>query len=534
MMPALLRNDAIRLLEAAQEALHIAISSLGTSKRKEFRQRGAQYAIETGLIGTAAEQIMAACLVQAHGPVAIIWPSGQYKTAGAVLDEFHELLAQATAVTGFLTDGVADAAMHRAHLMRATRAFRLLISTRAGGLHAGRGLLHEAVVEQANQVSEVLALLAHSRRIEPYVANIPRCTWYSRDRMVMIEDLVGRLRAAPMDPAALASVYVVLPDLPANAPEWLDAFDRVVVTPKQRDIRFLLDVADQALPAALRRANAAQGAVPVRLAPHDPAALPIAPHFLRRELNEIADLWDADVATANGRLQQGALDLPPPDAVQDVLAVGLGPSGILRGGEQLSAHQSWPAIMSSLMVQGTPGPYWFLVRSCGDLGQLAALLRRAGNVRPLPARARRTFNECLSGIDLIRNNRSIQIEDALLGDIATAATLRIDPIDLRAKSIVAVGSAKALPPDLFPLLEEIADGGEPAGSLIAALVNTDIDVACKRYWLRLLAERACDHDDLPHLVSILRQPDITAVYTATRQAIRRLDFARSGPALAAL
>jgi hypothetical protein len=59
-MPALLRNDAIRLFEAAQEALHIAISSLGTSKRKEFRQSGAHYAIETGLIGTAAEQVMAA------------------------------------------------------------------------------------------------------------------------------------------------------------------------------------------------------------------------------------------------------------------------------------------------------------------------------------------------------------------------------------------------------------------------------------------------------------------------------------------
>ncbi|MBV6807974.1 hypothetical protein [Xanthomonas euvesicatoria] len=530
-MPALLRNDAIRLFEAAQEALHIAISSLGTSKRKEFRQSGAHYAIETGLIGTAAEQVMAACIVQAHGPSAIAWPSGQYKTAGAVLEEFIELLTQATAVTGFLTDGVPDPVAHRTSLIQSIRSFRLLIATRAGGLHAGRGLLHEAVVEQANQVSEVLMLLARSRRIEPYVANVPRCTWYSRDRMVMIEDLVARLRAAHNDPGALASVYMVLPDLPANAPEWLEAFDRVVVAPKQRDIRFLLDVADQALPAALRRANAAQGAIAVRVAPNDPGALPIAPQFLRRAFNEIAELWDADVATANGRLEHGALDLPPQDSVLDALAVGLGQSGILRDGEKLSAHQSWPAVMSSLVLKGTPGPYWFLVRSCNDLGQLAALLQRAGDIRALPAMAKRAYDECLRGIDLIRNNHAVPVNDDLLGDLLSSATRRIETAGLRVQFKAALGTVRELPAELSPMLEQVADGGEPASTLISSLVNMDVDVTCRRYWLRILAEKANDPDDIPSLVAILRQPEIAGVSTTARQAIRRIDFAMSGPSL---
>ena len=67
-MPLLIRYDAIRLLEASIESLHLAVNSLGAQKRVEFRQPIAEHSIEIGLIGAAAELAMSACVVQAFGP----------------------------------------------------------------------------------------------------------------------------------------------------------------------------------------------------------------------------------------------------------------------------------------------------------------------------------------------------------------------------------------------------------------------------------------------------------------------------------
>jgi hypothetical protein len=74
-MPSLLRHESIRLVEASREALQLAVSSLGSKKRVSFRQPQAEYSIEIGLIGVAAELAMTACLVQAHGTSIILLPS---------------------------------------------------------------------------------------------------------------------------------------------------------------------------------------------------------------------------------------------------------------------------------------------------------------------------------------------------------------------------------------------------------------------------------------------------------------------------
>jgi hypothetical protein len=73
------------------ESLHMAVASLGSSKRIDVRQPAAAYAPEIGLIGASAELAMSACLVQALGSSAVVWASGQYKTAAQILDDFRDL-----------------------------------------------------------------------------------------------------------------------------------------------------------------------------------------------------------------------------------------------------------------------------------------------------------------------------------------------------------------------------------------------------------------------------------------------------------
>lgn len=241
-MPSLLRYDTIRLFEASVEALHMAVGSLGSEKRVDFRQQAAEHAIEIGLIGTAAELAMSACVIQARGPEAIKWPSGQYKTAGAILEEFRQIVAEPTATSSFLTEGSKDPASHRTSLLEVAKTFRVLIPARAGALHAGRGLMHEVTVIQANGVADFLNLLATSRRLGPYLRYIPRCLWYSQDRSIVIEDLRSKLEhtKGADRAAALASIYLVLPDIPDEEPDWLQAFSRVTISPKERDVEYLM------------------------------------------------------------------------------------------------------------------------------------------------------------------------------------------------------------------------------------------------------------------------------------------------------
>jgi len=66
-MPLYLRRDSIRMFEASLNVLHLALSNLGTTARYEVRQSNSMHAAEIGLIGSAAELAMSACLVHAHG-----------------------------------------------------------------------------------------------------------------------------------------------------------------------------------------------------------------------------------------------------------------------------------------------------------------------------------------------------------------------------------------------------------------------------------------------------------------------------------
>ena len=133
------------------------------------------------------------------------------------------------------------------------KGFALLATGRAGGLHAGKGLVWEATVVQCDAVSDFLERLAESAKIRPYLGYIPRTRLATGDRLTIIENLAQRLKEGRREEQSrmLASIYVVLPDVPQEEPDWLEAFDRVSVSPTERDISYLTDVLEQAIPVSL-------------------------------------------------------------------------------------------------------------------------------------------------------------------------------------------------------------------------------------------------------------------------------------------
>lgn len=532
-MPSLLRRNTIRLLEASLDAHHLAISSLGATKRISYRDPRAQYAPEMGLIGTATELAMSACLVQAGGNKALVISSNQhFKSFSQIRSEFRALLNNTPPSSDFLFQDVDDVANHKRQLLSHTEQFARLGVARASGLHGGFGLIHETVVFQANIVSEFFEILAKSGRLRPYLENIPNCLLYSQDRSVIIEDLVRRLDEDEQDKdTLLRSLYLVLPDLPDNEPDWLQALNRVSVAPRKNDITYLITTMQNALPSNLRRTSGSGQGISVSVRPQDPNALPIEPQYLRTQFNQIRDRWYADIGTANGRLNEGLLDLPPAVAVRDVFSVGLYEAGVLEDNESLTAHQAWPFIATSLNTQTrttTPGPYWFIVKHCDDLGQLRALLNRAKEIGRTGLRHH--AEEFFIGIDAILNNEHIHHSHERFHPLLQAITLADEKREQISVTLDrSKNTPKELPNELMERLEGASEGEFAIGLLAQEIYDGDFAPEIKRYWTSTLSQCANDLEDISILTQLLQDKSYKAVWTVVRKAIRRIDFRIFGP-----
>lgn len=528
-MPPLLRRHAIRLFEASLESLDLAVSSLGATKRREYRDPAAIFAPEIGLIGAAAELAMSACLVQAYGPRVTSLPDHTFKRFSQILDEFRELVRSADPASEFLFQDTPEPEPHRDRLIELTVSFRRLASVRAAGLHAGQGLLHEATVVQANLVADFLAALRESSRIRPYLTHIPRCLSYNEERLVIVEDLARRIAEASQSdlPALLISAFLVLPDVPADEPEWLAALERITVTPCKRDIRYLLNILEKALPATLVRASKTGDAIPVVVKPGAPGALPIEPQYLKRQFNNIRDQWYADINNANGRLKSGVLDLPPAEAIREVFAIGLENAGVIESGKNFGPHESWPFIAASMNVQGTPGPYWFLVKRTDDLGQLRGILNEASGFAG--AYLRNHLSEFMVDLEATISGNPLPTDSPLAKSMCSFQ----DAVARRKKLVECFERQKdgirALSDSYYEVVRKISEGSIPVGGLIQQLLDSDIGFDALRYWIRQLCEAALELDDAPALVKVLQSSNLASTHTSARQAIQRIDCRFYGP-----
>lgn len=114
---------------------------------------------------------------------------------------------------------------------------------------------------------------------------------------VVLEDLANRLRQSRSgdQPEALAYVDLALPGISEDTPDLINALDRAIISPRQKDIAHLLETLEHALPVILRHIGRGGVCLNVAVRSDDPDAIPIAPHYLRRQFNEIPEQYHADV-----------------------------------------------------------------------------------------------------------------------------------------------------------------------------------------------------------------------------------------------
>ncbi|VWB43015.1 hypothetical protein BLA15816_01952 [Burkholderia lata] len=530
-MPRYLRTSSVRLLEASQEALNLAFVGLGIPVRHELRVASAQFAAPVGLIGAAAEQALSAILVQVLGDEALMSAPNQFKSAREVLRDVRALLRAPVPRASFLTVGVADAVAHRESLYNATEGFVLIIGERAAGLHAGHGPSRAVSMLQAQRVLAFYDLLAQSDRIRPYLGQLPRPPDAQIDGDVLVDELARRFTEAGTlgdRSTALRSLFLVFPEVPEVMPEWLDAFDRSAVAPTNDDINLLLRTLERAAPVRFRRLNAAGQGLPVVVRQDDPNAMPIAPHHLRRAFGDVLGQFDAYVGAANGRLNDGHLDVPPESFLLDLCVLGSTQLGQALNRQQLTAHDVWPFIITALSAQRTTRPFWFLTSLTEDLGQLVAQLRRAFAVARR-AQLRQQEVPTLEALEALRNRRLLEPPAplAVFSKDAFAAAERGREA-LAAAVERSRGTIREAGPDAEAILLRVSEGEFIAAQAFDVVMASD-NLEAKRYWTRLLAESSTDPDDRDMLVQIHRHGDLVPAQSAARKALKLIDAIAYGP-----
>jgi len=384
-LPKIMRDRAIELLDGGIESYLLGLYGLNLPIIKRRRKQETKYAPIMGMFGASVELLVKACLVQGKGIAAMYMnedvSSKMYRSATDCVDELKKLIRNDDESIRFIWKDEEIKDTQKGVFLNYLDKFRLLQDLRANGLHAGIGCSRDVAVTIANDIFDFIQLLTCGRRLKAYLKNIPAPEAPIRDREIIIEDLHRRFNSqknATEKTDILRSMYLVLPYVPDMKPDWIDNFEKIKVTaPTNNDMTYLVRTLQDAHSIYLLKNRGGKEGFPVRVENENPDALPIAIQNIKRTLNNIPDIFNNDVLTANTWLAQGRLSLPLDDFLIDLFALGLENAKIISNGNKLTAQQVWAFIVSAYSTQGTPRPCWELIRECDELDKLLDFLTRA-------------------------------------------------------------------------------------------------------------------------------------------------------------
>lgn len=539
-MPKFLKNDTILLLDGGVESYLLGLYGMTIPTLRVKHKDETKYAPVIGLYGTAAELLVKACLVQAKGLCTMYRnndiASGVYRFGSDVIEDLRNLIRDENDSIAFLWKNSEDHSLQKEQLLYCLNKFKLLQELRANGLHAGLGCSRDVTVSTATDVFSFAQLLSQSKKLKPYLKNIPEPESTIRDREAIIEDLTRRLNTAKDNTTkvnCLRNMFMVLPYIPEMKPDWVDAFDRIAIAPPtDGDLSYLAKTLSDAHSIYLLKNRGGKDGIPVRVDPKNPDALPIAIQNIKRTLSTTPAKFSNDILTANTRLEEGRLDLPIDEFLVDLYALGLEDAQVLTAEtNKLTAQQTWPFVVAAYSTQGAPRPCWFIIRSCDEISQLIAYVKRAesyGN-----GYFRRRVPELLNSI--------LSLSDDSAVDFLSAKDSTFREISQYKRKIEAFTEAQTNPftpsflkryqisPSMSELIGEFVSNKSNAGdTLSAALEMQELEGDDRKAALTLLP-LCYDGANRNGLVSVLRTQHLKGYISQARKMMFFADFIESGP-----
>lgn len=534
-MPRLLKNDTVRLIEASIESLGLAQIGICSFRRDSLKIEQVRYSAEIGLIGSSVELTMSAVLIQALGKKSIFRDSknGKYKTASEILSDFRSLLKQSSSNILFLTKGIKNSEEHIDEILKLTNRFQIIITSRANGLHNGFGLKYEIVASLFQEVTKFLKLISLSNNFKPYLIKIPELVGIQIDKDILVDDFYTNLKETKKiedQKSLISSLFLILPEIPKNLPEWVEKYESLKVAPKKTDIVYLINALEKANPVSLNKVTDSSERLDVRIVGRDNEdAIPITAHFLKSEFTHFRDQFYADIANANGRLNTKQLDLPPKSSIYKAFAFGLNELKILENDEKLNAHQSWPFIVEAINVSksNTTAPYWFAIRKTNDFGQLKQCLKKASKFGN--SSLKKNITIVLGGIEAIENEKSISSSSVFIQKIIKETEKFQSNFD-KLETLFNKNGLNGLSEDYESDLENLFSEDKTITQILSKIIKDEnLDESCKKYWVGKLTSIMPEKDDLPIFASILDDKTFKNSHTNIRKVFRSFDFSKNGP-----
>ncbi|MGY5351097.1 hypothetical protein ACXGQW_00750 [Wenyingzhuangia sp. IMCC45533] len=535
-MPRLLKNDTVRLIEASIESLGLAQIGICSFRRDVLKMEQVRYSPEIGLIGTSIELAMSSILIQALGKKSIYrdYKNAKYKTASEILSDFRTLLKQSSSNILFLSNGISNSIQHIDKLLSLTSRFQLIITGRANGLHNGYGINYDLVASLFQNVSCFLKLIGESNNFKPYLTKIPELIGIKIDSDLVINDLYKRFNETKNlqeQKSIISSLFLILPEIPKELPEWISKFENIKIAPKKTDIVYLINALEKANPVTLNKVTDSTDSLDVRIVGRDiQGAIPISVQSLKSEFTQIKDQFDADVANANGRLNKNKqLDLPPKTSIYNAFSFDLDELKILKKDKKFTAHQSWPFIIEAINIakNNTNAPYWFFIRKTEDLGQLKSCIKKASKYGNSSLKKNATL--VLGGIEAIENDKPIETNSVFITKIVSEINtfnLQLDKLHLFYNKNGLKGLSEDYEHYLQDLFEEKISVGEVLEKIV---IDETIEKSVKKYWIAKMTTIMPESEDLPVLANILNNNDFSNAHTNIRKVYRAFDFNTFGP-----
>lgn len=535
-MPRLLKNDTVRLIEASIESLGLAQMGICNFRRDTLKMEQVRYSPEIGLIGTSIELAMSSILIQALGKKSIYrdYKNLRYKTASEILSDFRSLLKQSSSNILFLSNGIKNSDEHIEKMLKLTSRFQLIITGRANGLHNGYGMSYELVASLFQSVSHFLMLIGESSNFKPYLVKVPELIGIKIDTNLVIDDLYSRFNTTvnlQEQKAILSSLFLILPEIPKELPEWVSKFESIKIAPKKTDIVYLINALERANPVTLNKVTNSNNSLDVNIVGRDvKGAIPISLQSLKSEFTQIKDQFDADVANANGRLNKyKQLDLPPKSSIYNAFSIDLDELNILDKTKKFTAHQSWPFIIEAINIakNNTSAPYWFFIRRTDDLGQLKACIKKASKFGN--SSLKRNAILVLGGIEAIEKDQPIDANSVFINKIVSEINtfdLQLNKLGVFFKRNGLKGLSDDYNLDLKNLFDEVLSVGEVLSKIVS---DENIEIGIRKYWVAKLTLIMPEIQDLPILASLLNDNNYSNAHTNIRKVFRAFDFNTFGP-----
>lgn len=539
-MPKFLKDNAIVLLDGGIESYIMALYGMVMPSLRPLRNAETKYAPIVGLYGAAAELLVKGCLVQAKGTSAMYrdgdTSGGVYRFGSEVIEDLRRYIRDEDSCISYIWGDVENHQDQKEQLLHYLSKFKLHQELRANGLHAGLGCSRDITIATATDIYTFIQLLSQSKKLRPYLKNVPAPEATIRDREAIIEDLTRRFRSAKdnsQKAELLRGMYIVLPYVPEIKPDWVEAFDRIAVSPPtEGDLSYLAKVLSDAHSIYFLKNRGGKDGIPVRVEPKNPDALPIAIQNIKRTLNTTPDKFHNDIPTANTRLDESRLDLPIDEFLVDLYALGLEEAGVFTSeNKRLTAQQTWPFVISAYSTNGKPRPCWFIIRQCDEIDQLIAYLKRAekcGN-----GYLKKRIPVLLKALNAYKSNTAIPISSVkgtVFAEIPTYKQKIDNMADEQKKPFTPAFLRKyPLSDQANVIVREFIAENQNAGATLSALLEMESFTENDRKVALALLPLCCNGDNKNGLVSILRTQHMKGYISTARKIMFFIDFIENGP-----